>query len=92
MSSWSGISLDGMAILETQNYFHEWYFRKSERVIENFGAHELEHESHLPPDAILSTYKYEMPIETLRRRLDLDGYNYAALEQEFKEQHRQLMS
>lgn len=92
MSSWSGISLDGMAILETQNYFHEWYFRKSERVIESFGAHELEHESHLPPDAILSTYKYEMPIETLRRRLDLAGYNYAALEQEFKEQHIQLMS
>jgi len=92
MSSWSGISLDGMAILETQNYFHEWYFRKSERVIENFGVHELEHESHLPPDAIISTYTYKMPIETLRRRLDLAGYNYATLVQEFKEQHFQLMS
>lgn len=92
MSSWSGISLDGMVILETQNYYNEWYFRKSERAIENFEAYELEDQFEGPPDAIISTYKYEMPVETLRRRLDLAGYNYATLEQEFKEQHRQLMS
>lgn len=92
MSSWSGVALDGMPILETQNYYHYWYFRKHERTIERTPAHELDHESHLPPDATVDKYLYKMPTATLRRRLDLAGHNYASLEQEFKEQHAQLIA
>jgi hypothetical protein len=92
MSSWSGISLDGMVILETQNHYDEWYFLKTERVIENFEAYELEENFGGPPDAILSTYTYRTSAATLRKRLDLAGYNYTTLEHEFAEQHQQLMS
>jgi len=31
MSSWASIEIGGMSVIETQNYYTQWYFRKSER-------------------------------------------------------------
>ncbi|RON61596.1 hypothetical protein BK669_19130 [Pseudomonas fluorescens] len=90
MSSWSGVSLDGMPIFDSQNHYSEWYFRKSERVIESYRAEELYKNSPYEPGTIVKKYLYKMTAEKLRRRLDLDGYNYNTLEQEFNEQHQQL--
>ncbi|TVT83975.1 HEPN/Toprim-associated domain-containing protein [Pseudomonas sp. H3(2019)] len=78
MSSWAAIELGGMSIIETQNHFYMWYFRKSERVIVK-GS-----------DTDEPTYKFVMSGETLRRRLELDGHNIASLRLEFDQQLAQM--
>jgi hypothetical protein len=92
MSSWASVTLDGMVILETQNYFHEWYFKKSERLIELVDASNYYDEDHVPAGTLVEQYIYKISAKTLRRRLDLAGYNRQSLEQDFKERHKQLMS
>lgn len=78
MSSWTDTRLGGMSLIETQNYFNIWYFRRSERVI----------------DKDLTTgdpiYKYVMSGAALRRRLELDGHNMASLQKEFDRQLAQM--
>lgn len=80
MSSWAGIKLCGETILDTQNHFNIWYFRKRERVIDK---------DPLTADPI---YKFVMPGVTLRRRLELDGHNMASLQREFDKQLAQMKS
>jgi hypothetical protein len=67
-----------MTISETQNRFYQWYFRKSERSIEK------------DTDADAISYRYVMPGKTLRRRLELDGYNLVSLQREFDQQLLQM--
>ncbi len=71
MSSWASIELGDQTILETQNHFGTWYFRKSERVIE----HDLVEDA--------KSYKFVMSGTVLLRRLELDGHNRASLRKEF---------
>ncbi|RJG09040.1 hypothetical protein D3879_24820 [Pseudomonas cavernicola] len=78
MSSWTDIRLGGMSLIETQNHFNIWYFRKSERVLEK---------EPVTGDLI---YKYVMSGATLRRRLELDGHNMASLQKEFDRQLAQM--
>ncbi|EIK65016.1 HEPN/Toprim-associated domain-containing protein [Pseudomonas brassicacearum] len=92
MSSYASLTLDGMAILDTQNYYHEWYFKKSERHIELIDSSEYYADEFVKPGEKIEKYYYAMSARTLRRRLDLAGYNRESLEQEFKEQHYRLMS
>lgn len=80
MSSWAGIKLGGEAILDTQNHFNIWYFRKKERVIDK------------DPVTADPVYKFVMPGVTLRRRLELDGHNMASLQREFDKQLAQMKS
>lgn len=82
MSTWAGIELDGMSILETQNYLPQWYFRKSER-------------SKLPPPDDnpdrRPQYIYSSPARTIARRLALDGYDLEFLKRDFKKQLTQMV-
>lgn len=82
MSTWAGIELDGMSILETQNYLPQWYFRKSER-------------SKLPPPDDNQDgrpqYIYSSPAKTIARRLALDGYDLEFLKRDFKKQLAQMV-
>jgi hypothetical protein len=77
MSTWAGIELDGMSILETQNYIQQWYFRKSDRL-------------KLPPakDAPEAgpQYIYRASAKTIARRLAFDGNDFESLKQDFKKQ------
>lgn len=91
MSSWADITIDGMLVLETQNYYHEWYFKKTERTIEQVSASKYYDELVAPADLKVKRHIYKTSAESLRRRLDLAGYNRDSLEQEFKEQKKQLL-
>lgn len=90
MSSYADIKIDGMTIIETQNYYHDWYFRKSERVIEEIEAKQYFDELIYAPNKKVKSYKYKTNASTIRRRLELDGHDRASLELEFKTQLKQL--
>lgn len=91
MSSWAGAQIDGMAILETQNYYSEWYFHKTDRLINEVDALQYYDEMIFPSESKVKSYIYKTNASTLRRRLELDGHNRISLEQEFKEQLKQLI-
>lgn len=82
MSTWAGIELDGMSILDTQNYLYQWYFRKTERV-------------KLPPlDDFADNgprYLYKSSAKTIARRLAFDGYDLEFLKNDFKKQLAQMV-
>lgn len=91
MSSWADIKIGGMTVLQTQNYYHEWYFRKSERTIEYVPARTYYGADDEPSDQTVSVYLYKAKGATIRRRLELQGYDKSALEREFKTQHEQMV-
>jgi hypothetical protein len=77
MSSYAEIVIGGQSLMETQNYYYEWYFRKKERVLTKDADGE-------------AIYKYVMSGETLRRRLELAGHNLVSLQKEFDKQLDQM--
>lgn len=82
MSTWAGIELDGMSVLETQNCLYQWYFRKSERLKLS------------PPDGDPEggpQYMYRSSAKTIARRLALNGYDFESLKQDFKKQLTQMV-
>lgn len=91
MSSWADITIDGMIVHETQNYYFEWYFRKSERVIESISSAIYYNAPEYSADETTTIYQYRMQASTLRRRLALAGFNRQALESEFSTQREQLI-
>lgn len=40
MSSYASVTIDGMTVFDTQNYYHEWYFRRADRVLLDVNAKE----------------------------------------------------
>lgn len=77
MSTWASIELDGMHILSTQNYIHQWYFRKSDR----FKTLPEEDDPESSPQ-----YGYKAASKTIARRLAFDGYDLDSLKQDFLKQ------
>lgn len=73
MSTWAGIDYGPATLCETQNYLNTWYFKPSDRKIEQTGD----------PDYPVR-YVYRSPKENISRRLALDGYDVNTLEQDFK--------
>lgn len=91
MSSWADIKIDGMVIHETKNHYFEWYFRKSERIIEDVPSAIYYDAPEYSPDEKTTIYQYRMAASTLRRRLALAGFNRQTLESEFNTQREQLI-
>ncbi len=90
MGSVAQITICGYPISSTKNYYHQWYFRKKDRVIrvrEKCQRNTLiwctaePHEHHEEE----TDYLYVVPGSVLRRRLELAGFNRDTLEREFKE-------
>ncbi|MBK4448099.1 hypothetical protein JJP64_14035, partial [Enterobacter hormaechei] len=74
MGSFASITLNGLTIQEWKNSWHRWYFRESERVRnvdENTGE--------------FIFLGYRTTAGTIRKRLELDGFSYKHLENEFNE-------
>ena len=90
MGSFAHISIAGYPIQSSKNYFHQWFFKKSDRVIRarlksqrnsviwaEADSQELDEEE--------TDYLYLVSATALKRRLELAGYNRETLEREFKE-------
>lgn len=92
MSSWSGIEIGGMVIFETQNHYDEWYFKKSERVVEKILAKNYYPISdHFGESETVKIYRYKTTAEKIRRRLLLQGYDKHTLIKEFDTQRQQMI-
>ncbi|HGK4842483.1 TPA: HEPN/Toprim-associated domain-containing protein [Kluyvera georgiana] len=74
MGSFASITLNGLTINEWKNTWHRWYFRDSERVrnVDNSTG-----------EFIFLGYK--STAGTIRKRLELDGFTFKQLENEFYE-------
>ncbi|MGT0191452.1 HEPN/Toprim-associated domain-containing protein [Burkholderia pyrrocinia] len=86
MSSWASIHLGKYPLHEFQNNYYEWFFQPSERRIERGDIRNLH--SNLTPivgeSECASRYVYVSSVRTLRKRLELAGFDKAKLEREFK--------
>lgn len=74
MGSFASITLNGLTIQEWKNSWDRWYFRESERVRnvdDNTGE--------------FIFLGYRSTAGTIRKRLELDGFSYKQLENEFSE-------
>lgn len=91
MSSYASVKIDGMIVFDTQNYYHEWYFRRADRVILNIPARDYYEDPNRPADEIKKLYQYKTTAKVLSRRLELAGFNWAALQQEYNQQKQQLL-
>ncbi|HGE6964886.1 TPA: HEPN/Toprim-associated domain-containing protein [Pseudomonas aeruginosa] len=90
MGSFAQITIGGYPISSTKNYYHQWYFRKKDRVIRVRDKSQRNtliwcaaepHEQHEEE----TDYLYVVSGSVLRRRLELAGFNRETLEREFKE-------
>lgn len=90
MGSFAQITIGGYPIFSTKNYYHQWYFRKKDRVIRVRDKSQRNtliwcaaepHEQHEEE----TDYLYVVSGSVLRRRLELAGFNRETLEREFKE-------
>jgi len=90
MGSFAEITICGYPISSMKNYYHQWYFRKKDRVIRVRNKSQRNtliwcaaepHEQHEEE----TDYLYVVPGSVLRRRLELAGFNRETLEREFKE-------
>lgn len=81
MSSWADIKIDGFVIDEfTHLGWHTWYFRHSERV------REITNKSDNADLSGTSNFiGYRTSAATIRKRLELDGYTFSALQLDFDE-------
>ncbi|KAB0669050.1 hypothetical protein F6V30_14545 [Oryzomonas sagensis] len=90
MGSYAQIMIDGYPIFSSKNYYHQWYFRKKDRCIRNRSKSQRNTLIWTAADANdqdeeETDYLYVCSGTTLRRRLELAGFNRETLEQEFKE-------
>ncbi len=91
MSSYASVTIDGMTVFDTQNYYHEWYFRRADRVLLDVNAKEHYDDPDWDPHEVKRLYQYRTTAKILRRRLELAGFHWAALQQEFNLQKKQLL-
>lgn len=76
MSTWTSISVGNFTLYDTQNDYHQWYFQEGDRV------REIDKEE----DGVWSKETfigYRTTVAQMRRRLQLNGYDRAALERDF---------
>lgn len=91
MSSYADVKIGGEVLYSTQNYYYEWYFRKSERSIDAISSASYYSDAERSADEMIDVYHYKTLGTTLRRRLELAGYDNQSLAQEFKIQREQLI-
>lgn len=90
MGSFAQITIGEYPIFSTKNYYHQWYFRKKDRVIR---ARPKSQRNTLiwtaadtnEQDEEETDYLYVCSGTVLRRRLELAGFNRETLEREYKE-------
>lgn len=87
MSSWASIEIGGMSVIETQNYYSKWYFRKTERL-HTYVEEDIEGPD-TPPKEI---FAFKASVGTIRTRLELNGFTKSSLQLEFNEQRVELIS
>lgn len=74
MGSYADIKINGNTLVEWKNTYDEWYFTKSDRVREMAQA-----------DEERDFIGYRTSVATIRRRLQLAGYDRRSLERDFNE-------
>lgn len=90
MGSDSQITVGGYPILSTRNHLYQWYFRKKDRLIRTRPKSQRNTLIWCEADPseleeLETDFLYVAPGPVIRRRLELDGFNYETLEHEFKE-------
>ncbi|WP_410732725.1 HEPN/Toprim-associated domain-containing protein [Citrobacter freundii] len=76
MSTWTGISIGNFTLYDTQNDYHQWYFQEGDRVREI----DKEEDGLWSDETFIG---YRTTVAQMRRRLQLNGYDRAALERDF---------
>ena len=89
MSSWASIEIGGMSVIETQNYYTQWYFRKSERSHTYLGEDVDAADS--TEDQSREIFAFKASVGTIKKRLELAGFTKRSLQLEFNEQRAQLL-
>ena len=77
MSSWADIKIKGHELISWQNTYDPWFFTKADRV-----RHIVDEENKYNYDNFIG---YRTTVATLRRRLQLAGYNLKTLERDFND-------
>ncbi|WP_367239167.1 HEPN/Toprim-associated domain-containing protein [Pseudomonas fulva] len=90
MGSYSQITIGGYPMLSTKNYLYQWYFRKTDRTIRTRSKSQRNTLIWCEADPseleeLETDFLYVAPGPVIRRRLELDGFNYESLEHEFQE-------
>ncbi|HCD1361400.1 TPA: HEPN/Toprim-associated domain-containing protein [Enterobacter hormaechei] len=76
MSTWTSISIGNFTLYDTQNDYHQWYFQEGDRVREI----DKEEDGLWSDETFIG---YRTTVAQMRRRLQLNGYDRAALERDF---------
>lgn len=90
MGSFAYVTVAGYPIYSSKNYFYEWFFKKSDRIIRSrlkanrntliWGEAERDERNEEETD-----YLYVVSAKTMKRRLALAGHNRELLQREFNE-------
>ncbi|KLV46266.1 hypothetical protein SH16_01751 [Aeromonas caviae] len=78
MGSFAEIRINGIELESWKNTYYEWYFTRSDRVREIYSIiedHDHDKESFIG---------YRASVETIKRRLQLDGYDLASAKKDFE--------
>lgn len=81
MSSYADIKINGQLLIEWQNTYDEWYFDKVDRKREMATA-----------DEERDFIGYRTTVSTIRRRLQLAGYDHTSLERDFNDTRDRWLS
>ncbi|MGL9570919.1 HEPN/Toprim-associated domain-containing protein [Escherichia coli] len=76
MSTWTDISIGNFTLYDTQNDYYQWYFQEGDRVREIVK----EEDGSWSDETFIG---YRTTVAQMRRRLQLNGYDRAALERDF---------
>lgn len=76
MSTWTDISIGNFTLYDTQNDYYQWYFQEGDRVREI----DKEEDGLWSDETFIG---YRTTVAQMRRRLQLNGYDRAALERDF---------
>lgn len=76
MSTWTNISIGNFTLYDTQNDYYQWYFQEGDRVREIAE----EEDGFWSEETFIG---YRTTVAQMRRRLQLNGYDRAALERDF---------
>lgn len=76
MSTWTNISIGNFTLYDMQNDYYQWYFQKGDRIREIAE----EEDSIWSEETFIG---YRTTVAQMRRRLQLNGYDRAALERDF---------
>lgn len=76
MGSFAEVRINGIELESWKNTYYEWYFTKTDRVREIYIVKD-DHDQK-------SFIGYRVPVETLKRRLQLDGYDLESARRDFE--------